>query len=507
MNTMEEIKVVLDSVMVQSEGRLLLNDICFSIRRGEILALTGPSGSGKTLLGKVVAGLVLPTSGHIDFKLKTDAKSLFIPQQHDFRYLLPGRSYYQQRFDNNYGNEIPKVEEILAHVAKENNRKAEDLNFAEEALRITELRNRRLIELSNGEGKRLQVAIALLNSPEILVFDNPFIGLDPFTREVLNNLFHRLNSEGKLVVIITSSQYIPSSVTKCIYLSDGEIQQIVSPEEIKRKDQQPDFPVNLPDYLKIPGKEQFENAIELRNVHVSIGGKKILSDISWTVRKGERWALTGHNGAGKSTLLSLITADNPQSYQNEIYLFDKKRGSGESIWDIKRKIGYISPELHLYFQRSPNYTEAISISSGKKDLSGYSAPVISCFEAVASGFGDQIGSSGKISTVQEKQINCWLDLLGISNVGRKSLYALPLGEQRLVLLARAMVKNPPLLILDEPCQGLDEDQIYRFKKVVDAICIGLNKTLIYVSHYDEDIPGCVDKVLKLENGSVVRCEF
>ena len=150
-------------------------------------------------------------------------------------------------------------------------------------------------------------------------------------------------------------------------------------------------------------------------------------------------------------MLSLVTGDNPQAFANEIYLFDRKKGSGESIWDIKQKIGYVSPELHHYFD------------------SGFS-----CFEVVASGLFDTIGLFSQLSN----------------------------GEQRLVLLTRALIKNPPLLILDEPCQGLDREVSAWFITLINDICVRMNKTLIYVSHYDEEIPLCVTKTLKLEQGKV-----
>jgi len=217
------------------------------------------------------------------------------------------------------------------------------------------------------------------------------------------------------------------------------------------------------------------------DVHVRYGERKILNNIHWVVKKGERWNLSGPNGAGKSTMLSLITADNPQAYSNEIYLFDKRRGSGESIWDIKQKIGFVSPELHLYFD--------------------YSA---TCFEVIASGFFDTIGLFRHLKNEQEEKILLWLKLLQLENIKSKRLSQLSLGEQRKTLLARALVKMPPLLILDEPCQGLDDEQAFYFKNLINQICEAFNTTLVYVSHYKHQIPGCVSHFLELEDGRIIK---
>jgi molybdate transport system ATP-binding protein len=221
-------------------------------------------------------------------------------------------------------------------------------------------------------------------------------------------------------------------------------------------------------------------AVKMKNVHIQYDGKPILENINWEVRNGERWSLSGPNGSGKSTLLSLVNADNPQAYANEIYLFDRKRGTGETIWEIKKKIGFVSPELHLYFEKS-----------------------ISCLHVVASGLFDTVGLFRKLNTEQSALVIQWMQLLKIGHLQNKLLFQLSNSGQRLVLLARALVKNPPLLILDEPCQGLDEDQVQLFTSIVNEICITANKTLIYVSHYANEIPGCVTKYIRLEGGRMV----
>ena len=176
-----------------------------------------------------------------------------------------------------------------------------------------------------------------------------------------------------------------------------------------------------------------------------------------------------------------MNADNPQAYANDIWLFDRKRGTGESIWDIKKKTGFMSPELHLYFEKSNT-----------------------CFDIVASGLFDTIGLFRQVNEHQSGLVFKWMQLLKIDKLTTRFLHQLSGSQQRLVLLARALVKNPPLLILDEPCQGLDEEQARRFIEIIDEICFSGNKTLIYVSHYRHEVPACVTKFIGLENGSITE---
>ncbi|MGH2643511.1 MAG: ABC transporter ATP-binding protein, partial [Chitinophagaceae bacterium] len=217
-------------------------------------------------------------------------------------------------------------------------------------------------------------------------------------------------------------------------------------------------------------------------VHVKYGNTPILENINWIIHKGEKWALLGPNGAGKSTLLSLLSGDNPQAYANTIYLFDKKRGSGESIWDIKSKIGFVSPELHVYFRSNS-----------------------SCLDVILSGYSDTMNvNHKKITKEQIGHAIDWMQLLDIEYLKDQKFKQLPAGKQRLVLLLRALVKDPSLLILDEPCQGLDEEQKSHFKNILETACGDPERSLIYVTHYLDEIPDIVNHVLHLTKGQVVE---
>ncbi|MEZ4900424.1 MAG: ATP-binding cassette domain-containing protein [Spirosomataceae bacterium] len=308
--------------------------------------------------------------------------------------------------------------------------------------------------------------------------DNPFVGLDTHSRKVLRQTLGYLKEKGMLVIFVTSSAEIPDSVTHVLELKNGTI--VTDKTGVAKPLQNDKITAITGADLPFMNPLEFQFAVNLRNINVSYGNKKVLDHIKWQIKKGEKWALTGPNGSGKSTLLSILTADNPQRFANDYDLFDLKRG-GASMWDVKSKIGHVSPELHLYF---PQETTV--------------------FKTIASGFFDATGVYfRKLTEEQTKQTQLVAEWLHVASLLEKPFKNLSKGQQRLVLLARALVKNPPLLILDEPCQGLDFAAMTHFKNVVDTVCASTERTLIYVSHYPYEIPSCVTQTLRLAEGKVV----
>jgi molybdate transport system ATP-binding protein len=218
----------------------------------------------------------------------------------------------------------------------------------------------------------------------------------------------------------------------------------------------------------------------MENVSVSYNGSKVLQQVSWTVREGEQWALLGPNGAGKTTLLSLILADNPQAYVNDITLFGRRRGSGESIWEIKQYIGWVAPELQLYYPRGAT-----------------------CLDVVCSGFFDSVGLYRQCSTYQRQVAMSWMQRMGLSERADTALEQVSEGEQRLALIARALVKGPALLVLDEPCQGLDASNRDRVLHAIDWVGSRPDTSMIYVTHRADELPHSITHVLRLNEGRVV----
>ena len=482
MNTTTNCILKVENLAVNRSGKNVLNGISFSLYKNESLAIIGSSGSGKTLLGLALAKKIF-YRGEIQFANDANSKIVFVEQLHHFKNLQHTNDlYYQQRFNSYDTEETETVAQSLG----------ENLKLAEVFLKemgLEYLRYERLIQLSNGENKKLQILKARLEDPKVLILDQPFIGLDKETRTWLQQQFDALIKNGVLLILITSPEEIPGSISKVLLLEKGEIKSFeeletfskrkeLYPIEIKRDFVSPD----LKNFLKTEQTDiAYEPVIEMRKVSVQYGDKIILDKVNWKVMKGERWLLSGPNGAGKSTLLSLITADNPKAYANSIFLFGKRRGSGESVWDIKKKIGFISPELHLYFNQSST-----------------------CFETVASGLYDTIGLFRQLSDEDIGLVDQWMEFCRLKDLQQKRLYELSVGEQRAVLLTRALVKDPPLLILDEPCQGLDMEIKNEFLELINEVCTIGNKTLVFVSHYENDRPSCISHFIKLEHGRVVE---
>jgi molybdate transport system ATP-binding protein len=466
---------IIDCLSASYGGAKVLNDISFTLAEDDCLAIVGPVGSGKTTLAKALSGRLFRT-GTVYFKSRTNRvhpSILLVEQQHHFKNRSNMQDFYlQQRFNSADAGDAYTIWEELS------NEDEVSLGYWLGFFMLDHLRDKPLVTLSNGENKRLQLVKSVLRDPDWLILDNPFLGLDVEGREILAACLEKLRENSVQFILINSPAALPACVNRVIYLENGRVtwDGPLSDYEAFRKVDKFVFNHTVMDDLIASAQvyEPFQQAVHMNDVTISYGEKVILSGIHWEVNSGARWALSGPNGAGKSTLLSLITADNPQAYSQNIILFDRKRGTGESIWDIKKRIGYVSPELHVYFREPANV-----------------------FNVVGSGLFDTLGVYKKIIEEQKSRIVRWLAVFGISHLSQRMFQQISTGEQRMVLLARALVKNPPLLILDEPCQGLDEEQIQRVKEILNYICLNSQTTLIYVSHYASDIPDCVNQYFKL----------
>ena len=475
----------LQQLTVQLNGRQIIDHIDLTIQSDEQWAITGPSGSGKTILAHALAGMHY-YSGNIIFNGQTGQRphTALVEQQHRFKNLSSTSDfYYQQRYNASDAENTITVAERLNPGNHPHAILSSGIALTElpGLVHIQHIMQEPLIKLSNGENKRLQIAVAILSDPQLLILDNPFVGLDTEGRSMLNGIINTLSNAGVKIVLITSATEMPHSITHIATIENGKLISALPKKDFStgKRIHSTGFRIDqtVLQTLQPSLENNFEYAVKMVNVNVQYGDRNILRNISWEVKKGEHWSISGPNGAGKSTLLSLITGDNTKAYANEIYLFDKRRGSGESIWDIKRKIGYVSPEMHVYF----DYTAT-------------------CFETVASGLFDSIGLFRSLTAAQRDQVNQWLDLFHLEAVQNNLLSLLSAGEQRLVLLARALVKNPPLLILDEPCQGLDQEHVQQFRRIIDDICRMFDTTLLYVSHYNAEIPECVTHFMRIEEG-------
>ena len=454
-----------------------------TINTGEQIAIVGANGSGKSLLVDIMIGRWPLLMNEVEYDFSPSALSLV---SDNIKYITFRDSYgdsdtnlyYQQRWNSQDLEITPFVKDLLPVV--------QDSHLTERLYTlfgVEEMLDKHIVLLSSGEMRKFQIVKTLLTNPRILIMDNPFIGLDADTRILLKDLFSQLISQFslQLVLVVSKPDDIPDFITHVIPVEDLTCREKTTREEFISSCQQGYsfvlFNEKVQRILDLENENEILDADEIVNldkVSIRYGNRCILNNLEWTIKKGEKWALSGENGAGKSTLLSLICADNPQSYTCNITLFGKKRGTGESIWDIKKRIGYVSPEMFRSYLKN--------------------LPVI---DIVASGLFDTVGLYRRPKPGQLSVCEWWLDIFGISNLKDRNFLQLSSGEQRLVLLARAFVKDPDLLILDEPLHGLDNYHCRLVKDIIEAFCRKTDKTLIMVTHYQEELPSCITHSLHI----------
>ena len=472
--------VYIQNLNLSYRNKAVLKDLYWEVNVCQNWVLWGESGSGKTSLAKAIAGLI-PSQGSIeinyDAQSKLPAEVLFVESWYQFKNLEGvANFYYQQRYTSLQANDTLTVHAELVAYCKEKGLHFDLVEPILEALGFATFASSQLIELSSGEHKKLQLVKALWLKPQLLIIDQPYTGLDKASRKNLNTLLDQITAEGVQLILICNDLEFPESIDSFAEIIDGQIVSSFSreigdlpPEIHKRK---------IPAFLKESPIYSSTDMVKMVDVNISYGEKQVLKNINWEVKAGEKWLLQGPNGSGKSTLLSLINGDHPQSYANELYLFGNRRGTGESIWDIKQHIGLISPEFHWYFDATSTV-----------------------WKCIASGFYDTVGLFQQLPYSKRAQVDELIEYFGLTENKNELLTALPLGKQRLVLLARTIIKNPELLILDEPCQGLDQQQTRYFNQLVDELCSN-GMTLIYVGHFESQLPTCIEKRILLEKGEV-----
>ena len=419
---------------------------------GKITVIAGRNGSGKTLYVEQLRRQL--ASDRVRYIAFTDSYGVNVD----------GQYYLQLRWNqHDIDHETPTVGEQLQRAYLLTGQDTDERRQMRQQLyrlfNMEDFLDKYIITLSSGELRKFQLTKTLFANPSLLIMDNPFIGLDAETRDQLKELLQMLARERDMdiMLVIAKTDDIPEYADEVVEQSSLEpAPEHVLPEEKRAA------------ILALPYHDNdydCQHVIDMHDVTIKYGSRTILNKIEWTVKNGERWALTGQNGSGKSTLLSLVCADNPQSYACDITLFDRPRGSGESIWDIKKHIGYVSPEMHRSYKRN-----------------------LPAIRIVASGLMDSIGLYAIPHAEDYAKCRWWLDIFGIGELADRPFLTLSSGEQRLVLLARAFVKDPQLLILDEPLHGLDLWNRRLAKDVIETFCQRRNKTMIMVTHYQAELP-------------------
>ena len=344
--------------------------------------------------------------------------------------------------------------------------------------------HRQLRTFSSGERKKEFLKYCINQKPDFIIFDNPFDHLDQASRVILAESLQDLSNIISIIQIVNRVVDVLQFVPNKAQIKDNsfELYPISKVEDHHFKT------LNTAAIPKAIEPHSFHESvlIKMENVSVSYDDRKILDNISWTIKQGEFWQLIGPNGSGKSTILSLITGDNPKGFGQDLYLFGRKKGTGESVWDIKKQIGIFTTSMTDLFQKSHTLEEMI-----------------------LSGFFDSIGLYIEPTTHQKQIVSQWLEVIEMTHLRKKRFIYLSIGQQRVGLIVRAVLKHPPLLILDEPVEGLDDENVDMVIQLINTIKQETNVSILYVSHRIESglAPTSVFELLPASTGSIGKIKY
>jgi molybdate transport system ATP-binding protein len=486
--------ITFHNVSIRAGSKHVLRACSWSLYPQQQWVILGGQGSGKSAFGQAVAGKLLPSSGEIMYSSGTadayDSPETFISHA-SFDAAIETNDYFvQSRYWSQ--DESPRVADYLCqeNVLEINpfevkprgiNRKSyqERKNYVMRLLGIEDLAQKETHQLSNGEARKVTFARTLLLNRPILVLDDPFGGIDASFKIRLRRIVGELIQSGKQCIVdVEHESDIPDGITHFALFSHGRIEKSGPISLLAGTNKpQPRFRVHNIPATGAPARCRTAALVEMRNVSVRYKTKPVVDDVSWTVHRGDRWLVSGPNGAGKTTLLSLILGDHPQAYANDIRIFGRQWGKGTVRAEIRKRIGWMSPELLCEFPLS-----------------------ISVWDAVCSGYYDTTGLFVRCPKERARHAQAWLRALDIHRCADMQLATLSQGIRRCALVARALVKNPDLLVLDEPFLGLDDAHAHSVAHCVQRYCEKSGAALIVVTHETETLPLANMKQLRMQNG-------
>jgi molybdate transport system ATP-binding protein len=467
---------------IQFNDSFSLIDIQWQLEPGQVWAILGASGSGKSALAAAVTGAGEILSGDVS-GIVANAGVVSLESQAELieRERLRDDSDITDRV-----NEGTSVKEMLDEVSVAPDLLARLIKM----FRLEALLGRGFRKLSTGETRKILMTRAMTSRPSLLVIDGPFEGLDAQTAPMISEMLHQVSRELPLLLVINRFDELPGFVTHVAFIEKGRLSYLTETcnksamaqfsQLCHLKTSDIEIPVVIPGD-ELPILKADEPLVNIRKASVRYTDNVVFENLDWRIETGQHWQLTGPNGSGKTCLLNLITGDHPQCYNNDIFVCGYQRGSGESIWDVKQHIGYVSSALQWDYRVG-----------------------INCLNVIISGFYDSIGLYSKATDLQQAVAKQWLRVLGLQDSARRPFNQCSYGDQRLLLIARAMVKHPPLLILDEPCFGLDDVSRQLVLALIERICAGSETTVIYVNHHEQDQIAGIEHYLAL-GGDLKDC--
>jgi len=473
----------MSGVTLRVRDTWLLADTNWEVRSGENWAVIGPNGAGKTTLMRAITGQVPIVAGKMmrHHPMAAPEAVGYVSFEFEQQLIDRERAKDEAHYFSGRADDMLLAGDIIFQTRPGSDRRIWKIDASIDALDIRHLLDREIRHLSSGELRRIFIARALLKSGGLLVLDEPFDSLDSRHRRILGTTLDALMDRGIQVILVSHHiEEIPEKITRVIALKGGRVfcqglrKEVISPRLIDQLyGSESDTAAKNSD--KIPSTNvSTQPIIDIRKATVRYGPVTIFKNLSWRVNRGENWAISGPNGSGKTTLLRLITGDHLQAYANEIYLFGLRRGTGESIWEIKNRFGVVSAELqHTYRKKIP------------------------ALDVVRSGFFDSTGLYRSCTEAQQAMAAQWIKRLNVTALMDRRYDQLSFGERKMILIARAMVKSPEVLILDEPCQGLDQSNRRRVLALVDQVGQQTDTQIIFVTHRPDEVPACTTHFLNL----------
>lgn len=477
--------VELDHVSVLRGTAVLLSDITWTLSSGENWAVLGANGAGKTTFLKLVRGDIWPSpgcgnrfyrmngvarTGPIGFREKTGIVSpeLLVNYKQNAWNIKALDVVLSGFFDTVYLHQEPtegqrkRTHEVIA------------------SLGLEDLVEKDFLSLSLGQAKKILIARAIVHEPSLLILDEVTTGLDSQSKTTMLETIGRLAENGTQVLCAAHApEDLPDGITDVLHLDGGRIVAIRSYEEMPSAKGKTGAHPMAPSPPESSASSQGTPLIAIENANVFRKGKRVLNGIDWVIQPGENWAVLGRNGSGKTTLLRLLCGDLPSAWGGTIRRFGNE--NAHTLWEIRQNISLVSADLQAW----------------------HDCPQTG-LDTVVSGFFGSIGVHDPVRDHQVRAAWQWLAEYDLEELGERDIQTLSYGQLRMLLILRAMVTNPTMLLLDEPLSGLDSDMGARVLNLLDSLA-ARGIALVYVTHKMEELPRSITRALVLKDGTVDFC--